>query len=134
MVVKVARKAGETVRVQGMLYKEISQSVLLYGRESWVVTGAILKLLEGFHHRQDRRIAGMTEWHTTSGEWECSLVADALETKGIWKINKYILRRQATIAVQVAFRPIYDLCTGEEKNLGASRFMRWWDQDVGREV
>ena len=33
--------------------------VLLYGSEIWVVTGVMLKVLEGFHHRATRRITGM---------------------------------------------------------------------------
>ena len=53
--------------------------VLLYGRNIWVMTGAMLKVLEGFHHRADRRIVGMTAQSTEEGEWEYHLVADALE-------------------------------------------------------
>ena len=41
---------------------------------------------------------------------------------------------KATIAAQVDFRPIYELCMGAEMMPGASMFMRWWDQEVGQEV
>ena len=41
----VATKTGATVRVRGMLYKSVVQSVVLYGSESGVVTGAMLKVL-----------------------------------------------------------------------------------------
>ena len=34
--------------------------VLLYGNEIWVVVRAMLKVLEGFHHRVARLITGMT--------------------------------------------------------------------------
>ena len=34
---------------------------------------------------------------------------------------------------QVAFRPIYELCTRVEQITGYIRMMRWWYQDVGRE-
>ena len=44
--------------------------VLLYGSDSWVVTGAMLKLLEGFHHRVARRIEGMTDRCGEDKEWE----------------------------------------------------------------
>ena len=44
--------------------------VILYGSESWVVMGAMLKVLEGFHHRAARRIAGMTDRRAEDGEWE----------------------------------------------------------------
>ena len=34
-----------------MMYRWVSQLVLLYGNEIWVVVRAMLKVLEGFHHR-----------------------------------------------------------------------------------
>ena len=33
--------------------------MILYGSESWVVTGAMIKVLEGFHQRADSKIMGM---------------------------------------------------------------------------
>ena len=59
-----------TVQACGILCKAVSQMVLLYRSESWVVTGAILKVLEGFHHRAAQRIAGMMAWSMEDGEWE----------------------------------------------------------------
>ena len=50
MAGNVVSKTGATVRAQGVLYKEFVQSVFIYWIESWVVTGAMLKLLEGFNH------------------------------------------------------------------------------------
>ena len=75
-----------------------------------------------------------TAWHTTSREWEWLLVDNMLETTGPWPIKECIQRRQVTITAQLACKPIYELCTGAERILGSSRFMRWWDQDVGQEV
>ena len=70
MISKVLTKTEETVWDIGILYKAVAQMVLLYGSESWVVTGAMLKVLEGFHHRTSRRIAGMTAWNAEDREWE----------------------------------------------------------------
>ena len=42
------------------MYKTVVQLVLLYVSEIWVVTGYMLNVLEGLHHRASRRIAGMT--------------------------------------------------------------------------
>ena len=53
-------KTEETVRARGMIYKLVVQTVILYGRKIWVVTGEILKVLKGFHHRAARKITGMT--------------------------------------------------------------------------
>ena len=93
----------------------------------------MLKVVEGFHHRVDRKIAGMTAWREEEGEWEYPLVDDAMEYAGMRLIKEYIHRRQATIAAQVARWLIYELCMGSERMMGSSWIMRWWDQDVGRE-
>ena len=69
MVGKVGKKTGAAVWLQEGFYKEIVQLVFLYGSNSWVVKGAMLKLLEGFHHRSDIRIKGMIVQCTVSGDW-----------------------------------------------------------------
>ena len=64
---EVGLNTGATVQAQGILYKAVVQLVLIYRSESWGVTGAMLKVIEGFHHRAERRITGMTEQRTTAG-------------------------------------------------------------------
>ena len=66
-----------------MMYKSVVQTLLLYGSESWVVTGAMLKVMEGFHHRLAQRIAGMSDRKVMEGGWEWSSVAEALEAAGL---------------------------------------------------
>ena len=66
---KVMTKTGEMVQAWGILYKSVVQLVLLYLSESWSVTGYMLKLLEVFHHRVSRSIAGITARRITSREW-----------------------------------------------------------------
>ena len=51
MVSRVLKRTGETVRAQGAIFKAVAQSFLLYGRESWVLTGDILKVLTAFHRQ-----------------------------------------------------------------------------------
>ena len=50
MAGKVVLKTGEMVRARGIMYKAVVQSMLLHRSESWMVTGAILKVIEGFNH------------------------------------------------------------------------------------
>ena len=106
----------------------------LYGSEIWLLTGEILKVIEGFYHRVARRTVGKMAQCTTGGEWEWPPVDEALKTSGIWKIKEYIQWRQDTSVVQADCQPIYKLYTGEERMRGTSKFMRRWEQDVGREV
>ena len=47
----VMMKTGSMVWARGMLYNVVVQAVLLYVIKSWVVTGAMMKVLEGFHHQ-----------------------------------------------------------------------------------
>ena len=57
MVAKVLVKAGVVVWAQMMMHKGVVNTVLLYGIEIWVVTGAMLTVLVGFHHWMARRVA-----------------------------------------------------------------------------
>ena len=51
---------GATVRAWVEMYKAAAQSVLLYYRNSWVVTGEMLKVLAGFYNQAGQQITGMT--------------------------------------------------------------------------
>ena len=66
MVVNVLTRAGAMSQAQVVLYKAVAQAVILYGSEIWVVIGAMLKVLEGFHHRVSRQIAGKATWGTVN--------------------------------------------------------------------
>ena len=75
MVEKVLKRMGATVQTRVMLYKEVVHTVLIYGSKIWVMMGAMLKVLEGFHHGVARWIAGNTACRTVDGEWEWPTVA-----------------------------------------------------------
>ena len=70
MVGMVMTKMRATVQARGIFYKAIVKSVLLYGSKSWLVTGSMLNVLEGFQHRTVIRIAGTKERRMTIGDWE----------------------------------------------------------------
>ena len=94
MVAEVLTRTVAILRLRVMLYKAVVQKVLIgereRERESWVVTGAMLKVLVGFHHRVVIWIAGNTDQSTVGWEWEWPPVAGALDISGIWPINEYI--------------------------------------------
>ena len=70
MVVRLLESTRVSVRAWEAMYNAVVQSVLLYGIKSWVVTGDMLKVLEGFHHQSAQRIKGMMEKRGTGKEWE----------------------------------------------------------------
>ena len=92
IITRVLEKTRETVWARGMMYKVVAQLVLLYGIEIWVTTGDMLKVLEGFHHREARRTMGMAKTHGAGGEWEYPPVVAEMEAAGIHPIRDYIRR------------------------------------------
>ena len=70
MMAKVKGKTRAPVKARSMVYKAVVQEVLLYGRKIWVVTDAMMKLMEGFHRRISIYIMGMTARRGTSGDRE----------------------------------------------------------------
>ena len=80
----------------------------------------MLKVLEGFHYRAERRITGMTAKRGSGGEWEYPLVVEEMDAAGLHPIGVYIRRRHVTISERVACLPIYELCTEAERMPGTS--------------
>ena len=52
----------------------------------------MIKVLEGFHHRSDRRITDMTETREAGREWKYPPVVEALEAAVLHPITDYIRR------------------------------------------
>ena len=133
MIARVLAKTGATVRARDVMYKVMAQSVILYGSGSCVVKGKIIKVLEGFHHREIRRITGMTATCGAGREWEYLLVVVTLEAAGLQPIIDYIRRQYTTIAENLACCPIYELYVEAEWILGTIRMIIWWYQGVVNE-
>ena len=53
-MVKVMTKSGAAVRAHSMMYKSVLQKVMLYGSDIWVVTEAMLTVIEYFNHQVAR--------------------------------------------------------------------------------
>ena len=68
MVAKVLGKTRAPIKACVLMYKAVFQSVLLYGREIWVVMHTMMTVLELFHHRIAKRVAGLTERKGDGGE------------------------------------------------------------------
>ena len=92
MIARLLERKGATVQAWGGMYKELSQSILLYGREIWVVTREMLKLLTVFRHRAARQIMGMTSKRGAGREWEYPVLDDVMDTTGVHPIVLYIKR------------------------------------------
>ena len=130
VILKVLTNTGEMVQDRGMMYTAVAQKVLLYGSKSWVVTEAMLKILEGFHHQAVSWIAGMMAKRAADGAWEYPLAVAVKEAVGLYPIQEYIWRHQVTTLAHVGCQTIYELCTKAEQRPGTIWMIIWWDQDV----
>ena len=70
MIARVLERTGTTMRARGVMYKAVVQLVILYGSNSWEVTGEMLKGLKLIHQRAARRITGMMATLLAGGEWD----------------------------------------------------------------
>ena len=87
MVAKVLERMLAIMHARGAMYKAVTQSVILYGSEIWVVMGKMIKVLEVFHYWAARQITGMTEKRGAGGEWEYPSVVEAMEAARIHPIG-----------------------------------------------
>ena len=68
MVDKVLVTAVATVWAREMMYKAAVHTVFLYGRESWLVTYVMLKILEGLHRRVSCTISVIKSRRVVEGD------------------------------------------------------------------
>jgi len=129
MVSRVLAREGADARISAMFYKAVVQSVLLYGSETWVVTPAVLKVLEGFHHRAARRLSGrQPRYLPREGSWFYPPIEEALEAAGMYTIEHYINVRRNTLVGHIATRPILELCRSAGRRSGSASKALWWHQ------
>ena len=128
---QVLRKENAPPRVSAKFYKAIVQSILLYGRETWVLSTASLARLEGFHLRTACRMAKKhVPWRGPHQQWVYPPSDKVLEECGMHTIQHYIDVRRETIAKYVVDRSILAECQGADRRRG-SMPRRWcWEQTM----
>ena len=97
-----------------MFYMAVTQQVLLFWAESWVLTGKMEAALDAFQGRVARTLTGRTPRRGRDGKWTCLPLAGAFKGAGIVRVRTSVLRRQDTVAQFFATRPILALCEGSE--------------------
>ena len=118
-------------KISAKFYKAIIQSVLLYGSETWNVTGLALRQLQGFHIRAAYRMAIINvPKRGSNNTWTYPRSKDVLEECGLEPIVTYINKRRDTIAQYVAAQPIFTQCRDAERRRGSMPRQWWWEQPM----
>ena len=116
-------------RVAGMFYQAVVASVLLYGSESWVVSPAALRELEGFHVEAARRLTGMRP-RKVAGKWVYPHSADVLAAAHLQTVEHYIQMRRHTVHNNIRDRTVLKECRRAERRRGTPPRLFWTEQDM----
>ena len=111
--------------MSGHFFKAVTQAVLLFGAETWVLTPGMDHALSNFQHRVARLLTRRQPRRQSDGSWEYPSLEEAMVEAGFEGIWKYITRRQNTAAQHISTRPILDLCERSARSAGARVSRRW---------
>ena len=119
------------VRISGLFYRVVVQSILLYRSKTWVLTASMLAVLEGTHVRFSRVLTRMIPSSTGGGGWTYPLTADILKAAGFQTVDMCIKRQQNTMVDWVATQLVLELCLRMGALAGGGwKQKKWWDQVI----
>ena len=125
---QVLGREGADPKLSRAFYTSVTQAVLLFGAETWVLKPHIEKALDSFQSRVARNITGRKPRRRKDGIWICPPLAGIIKEAGMVGIQTSIIRRQNTVAQYIATRPILYLCEQATQRPGMQVYQRWWEQ------
>ena len=125
---RVLGREGADPKVSRSFYTDVTQQVLLFGAETWVLTRKMDSALDAFQGRVARRLTGRKPRREKDGQWFYPSLAGAMKEAGIVRIWTSILWRQNTVVQFIATWAILGLCEMAVRRPGAQVPMRWWEQ------
>ena len=88
-----AGKGGGGPKSVTEFYTAVTQQVLLFGAETWVLTRKTESALDVFQGRFARRLTGRQPSRGRDGRWFYPALAGAMKEVGVVRIRTSILRR-----------------------------------------
>ena len=95
---RILGREGADPKVSHSFYTALTQQVLLFGAESWVLTKRMESSLDAFQVRVARRLTGQIPRRVRDGKWLYLPLAGATKEEGIVRARTSVLRRQNTVA------------------------------------
>ena len=124
-------REGADPRVAKFFYRAVTQAVLLFGLETWVIFAAMERMVDGTHTGFLRQIMGKRDWQNTYRTWVNPRAEVVQEAVGTQSAMTYIGRIQGTVAQWVALHPIFEVCAREAGYEGGGcRRVALWRQDA----
>ena len=94
----------------GTFYKAVSQAMLLFGAETWVLTSRMEWALDIFQHRVAKWLTVRQMRRGGGGVWVYPPLEEAMGEAGFKGIRKFVTMRNNTVAQYIATRLILYLC------------------------
>ena len=111
-------------------YTAVTQQVLLFGAESWVLTKNMESALDAFQGRVAQQFTGRMPFHGRDRQWVYLPLAGVTREARVVRSRTSVLRRQNTVAQFIAKRPILGLYKVAEWRRGTRVPHQWWEQPV----
>ena len=128
-ICRILSREGANPKAMASIYKAVVQAVLLYGSESWVLTQAMEKKLQAFHHRCARHITGQHIRQNPDETWTCPSSIEVLKMAGLWTIQEYIQRRRKTVMEYARTKYIFRKCAASSPLASNPNQLVWWNPD-----
>ena len=121
---RVLIREGVYARTSGSIYVAVSQVIMLYRLETWVMTLLIGRVLGGFRHRVAHRLMGRQYRRGNDVGWVYPPLEDAMTEAGLQEVETYVSCRQNTLSQFIVTRTIMELCLAMAQRPG-SRMAKW---------
>ena len=125
---RILGREGADPKVSRSFYTAVTQQVLLFGAESWVLTKKMESALDAFQGRVARPLKGRHPRRGSDGKWFYPSLTGDLKEAGVLRARTSVLRRQNTVAQFIATQPILGICEMAELRRGTRVPQRWWEQ------
>ena len=123
---RILGREGADPKVSRSFYTAVTQQVLLFGAELWVLTKNTESALDALQGSVARRLIGLQPRRGRDGKWFYPSLAGDLKEAGVVGARTSVLQRQNTVAQFIATRPILGLCEVVERRRGTRVPQRWW--------
>jgi len=120
---------GADSRTMARFYLAVVQAQLLYGSETWVLSGHLLDRLERFHARCARFMAHRHIRRLSDGTWVHPPTSEVLDFCGLSTIATYIAKRKTTLLNRYAqphSAATYRRCISSTPVGSGARHQMWW--------